>query len=271
MLYFAISEFGYDGGVMITASHNPEPYNGIKLTREKAIPIGEESGLFWIRDHLENGIAISKSQGRVSKKNIAQEYIQQNLTFSNTKKGEFQGMTIVLDAGKGTAGPIAEQLLKIIGVTVIRKHSNYILNPLESKHIQSLVREVKKNKANFGLALDGDGDRIAFVDEKGKAISGDLITALMAQIILRKRKAKILYDVRSSNILPETIQEAGGVPVSSQIGHTFIKEKMRKEHILFGGEYSGHYYWGEGLYYEVPFFVLLYILLEMKGKNSFLS
>ena len=271
MLYFAVSEFGYDGGVMITASHNPEPYNGIKLTKGKAIPIGEESGLSWIKDHLQDSVAVPKNQGSLSKKNIAQEYIQQNLEFSNTKKGEFQSMTIVLDAGKGTAGPIAEQLLKIIGAKVIRKHSQYILNPLEHKHLQSLIRTVKKNKADFGLALDGDGDRIAFIDERGEVVPGDLITAFVSHIILRKQKAKILYDVRSSNILPEMIKQAGGKPIPFRIGHALIKEKMRKEQILFAGEYSGHYYWGENLYYEVPFFVLLYILKEMKEKEVPLS
>src|SRR4030042_1798921 len=213
-LYFAVSHLRLDGGIIITASHNPNPFNGFKLTREKTIPLSAETGVFGM--------------------NVYPIYSKPD--------GDFP---------------------------------NHVPDPSFGNNLSDIVSLVRKKKPNFGIILDGDADRIIFIDEKGNPIRGDLITALMAKIILKewkgKNKPKILYDIRSSNVLKEVIKEGGGIPVHFKIGHALIKEKMRKDNIFFGGELSGHYYLGQNLFYEVPFFVFLKIVNEMRKTKKTLS
>lgn len=281
MFYFAVSKFNCRGGAMITASHNPKLYNGIKLVREKAIPIGAKSGLFWIRDRIIKSKVKSqklKVRGKIIKKNIDEDYINFCLKLAGVRKNEFKGLSLAVDAGNGIAGPVTRKILKITGCKFYPLYfepdgsfPNHPPDPLVKQNLIDLIELVQEKKLNLGVAFDGDGDRIIFVDEKGNPVSGDLITALMAKILLNRKRGKILYDVRSSNVVPETIKASGGKPVVSKIGHVLIKEKMRKENVLFGGELSGHYYLGEGIFYEVPFYVLLKLLKEMREKELKLS
>jgi|TARA_Y100000310_G_scaffold9735_2_gene10488 phosphomannomutase len=281
MLYFAVSNFGFDGGVVITASHNPNPYNGLKLVRERAIPLSGPKGIFWIRDYLlKNGHFLKKPrQGKIFKRNIEKAYLDFSLKLAGIKKNEFQGFSLAVDAGNGIAGPITLKLLKELGIKVFPLYCrpdgsfpNHSPDPLLKENLKDIISLVKKKKPDFGIALDGDGDRIIFIDEKGQAVSGDLITALLAKIILKKRKGlKILYDVRSSRAVEEVIRENRGKPIPFRIGHALIKEKMRKDNIIFGGELSGHYYLGQNLFYDMPFFVLLKILKEIKENKVSLS
>ncbi|MBI2644277.1 MAG: phosphomannomutase/phosphoglucomutase [Candidatus Wildermuthbacteria bacterium] len=283
MLYFAVSHFGYDGGAMITASHNPNPHNGIKLTREKAIPLGGDTGIFWIRDYVQSMPTAAKDteldRRKIVKKSIEEEYLAFNLVLADVQKDEFKNFSVAVDAGNGVGGPMLTKILQAIGATVYPLHMDpdgrfphHVPDPLIRKNIEDLILLIKEKKPDLGVALDGDADRIVFIDEQGEPIRGDLITALMAQIILQQEKfrmqqQKILYDVRSSNIVAEKVQQFGGVPVASRIGHSLIKATMRKEDILFGGELSGHYYWGDGLFFEVPFVVFLRILKALRERR----
>ncbi|MDO8265043.1 MAG: phosphomannomutase/phosphoglucomutase [Candidatus Parcubacteria bacterium] len=278
MLYFAVSNYGYDGGAIITASHNPNPYNGFKLTKEKAIPLAGPSGIFWMRDYIlseKEKEVILVEKGKIIKKDIEKDYMDLNFKMAKVKKGEFKGLSLALDAGNGVGGPIALKLLKSAGVKIFPLYvnpdgsfPNHAPNPLIEENIKDLITLVREKNPSLGVALDGDADRIRFIDEKGNAVSGDLITGLMAKILLKKnKKIKIIYDIRSSNAVREAVNEAGGTAIVSCIGHSLIKEKMREEDILFGGELSGHYYFGKDLFYEVPFYVIFLILREIKeGK-----
>jgi len=285
MLYFAVSHFGYDAGIIITASHNPNPFNGMKLTREKAIPLSGEMGLFWMRNFLEKNQFIPGKnailpKGKISKKNIEKEYLDINLKLAGVKKGELKGFSLAIDAGNGIGGPIALKILKNAGVKVKPLYCepdgsfpNHAPDPLIQKNLTDIISLLKKENFDFGVALDGDADRIIFINEKGRPIPGDLITALMAKIILndgsrKGARPKILYDIRSSNIVGETIKKEKGKAVPFRIGHSLIKAKMREDNIVFAGESSGHYYWGQGVFYEAPFLVLLKILKEMKKRKT---
>lgn len=287
MLYFAVSKFGYDGGLIITASHNPNPFNGFKMTRHNAIPMAGESGIFWIRDLLQKkefikGKDISKFSGKIFKKNIEKEYLESNLKLAKIKEKELRGLSVAIDAGNGVGGPIALKILKKAGVKIYPLYCepdgsfpNHVPDPLLQRNLKDIIKLVKKEKPNFGFALDGDADRIIFIDEHGQPVSGDFITALMAKIILeelplsKRKTTKVLYDIRSSNIVGESIKEGKGIAYC--IGHSLIKEKMRKDKILFGGELSGHYYYGGNLFYEIPYILLLKILKKIKKEKSTLS
>lgn len=283
MLYFTVARFGYAGGIIITASHNPNPYNGIKLTQEKAIPLSGETGIFWIRDHLRSNFFSrgqkQKNRGRISHKKIEKAYIEETLRLVGPRRGEFHGLSVALDAGNGIGGPVALKILKRLGIRIYPLYCrpdgsfpNHVPDPIIKENRKDLTELVKKKKPTFGVLLDGDADRLLLVDEKGNFVPGDLTVALMAEIILRKKPAaKILYDIRSSNIVGEVIIKAGGQPVVYNIGHALIKRKMRQDNIFFAGEYSGHYYLGQGLFFETPFYVLLEILREIKKQRTFLS
>lgn len=287
MLYFAVSKFKYDGGVIITASHNPNPFNGLKMTRQKAIPLAGDTGIFWIRDQLLKKEFIKEKiknikRGKISKRNIEKEYIGATLKLAKIKKGEFKGMSLALDAGNGVGGPIVLKILKKTGVTIYPLYCkpdgsfpNHVPDPMLQRNLKDIIALVENKKVDLGVALDGDADRVIFISEKAKSISGDMITALMAKIILeelpssKRKKSKILYDIRSSNIVGESIKEGRGIPYC--IGHSLIKEKMRKDNIIFGGELSGHYYYGENLFYEIPFVVILKILKRIKKEKQLFS
>ena len=283
MLYFAISNFHYDGGVIITASHNPNPFNGLKLSREKAIPISGETGIFLMRDYLAKNRflrdAKSNLRGRVVKKSIENEYINFNIKLAGVKRGEIDGLSVAMDAGNGVGGLVT---LKILKKMAVKTHClyclpdgsfpNHVPDPSLKENLRDIIALTKKKKLTLGIALDGDADRIVFIDEGGKPVSGDMIIALMAKILLKSSgHGKILFDVRSSNAVGEVISENGGEPVVYRIGHALIKEKMRQDNIFFGGEFSGHYYLGGDLFYEVPIFVLLKILKEIKKEKRVLS
>ncbi|MBP6914133.1 phosphomannomutase/phosphoglucomutase [Candidatus Parcubacteria bacterium] len=287
MLYFAVSKYDYDGGVIITSSHNPNPFNGLKMTREKAIPVAGDSGIFWMRDYLLKHEFVKEKnnkikRGRISKKNIEKEYIQSNLKLARIKKGELKGISLSIDAGNGVGGPIILKILKNTGIKVYPLYCNpdgsfpnHVPDPMIQDNLRDIIKLVKEKKSDMGVALDGDADRVIFINEKAEPIPGDFITALMAKIILeelplsKRKKSKILYDIRSSNIIKESIKEGKGIQFC--IGHSLIKEKMRKDNIIFGGEMSGHYYYGEKLFYEIPFIVLLKILKRIKKEREPLS
>ncbi|GAI43755.1 unnamed protein product, partial [marine sediment metagenome] len=248
MLYFAVAHFKYDGGVSITASHNPAQYNGFKFVREKAIPISEKTGLKEIKKLALAGKFKIKRKGKVLRKKVLKEYIAFNLKDFDLEA--IKPLKIVIDTANAVPGIVVPEIFKKTNCKIYHLYPkldgtfpNHLPSPHEEKNLKGLKREVLKKKADLGIAFDGDGDRIIFVDENGKMIPGDLITALLAYLILKENPGeKVLCDVRSSNIVRDAVKEGGGKVVIGRIGHSFIKERMRKENIIFQGELNGHYY-----------------------------
>ncbi len=279
MLYFATAHFKFDGGISITASHNPQEYNGFKFVREKAIPISEKTGLKEIKK-LTKKLAsfrgpVATKPGNIVKKEVLKEYLKFNLKDFDLKL--IRPFKIVIDTANAVPGIIVPEFLKKTNCKIHHLFAkldgsfpNHLPSPHEEENLRDLKREVLEKRADLGIAFDGDGDRIIFVDEKGKMIPGDLITALMVNLILKENPGeKVLCDVRSSNIVRDIVKENGGIPVLGRIGHSFIKEKMRKENIIFQGELNGHYYLRSHYFCEAPFFVIFKVLEEMSksGKN----
>lgn len=269
MLYWAAASLNCDGGLNVTASHNPSQYNGLKLVREKAIPISGETGIQEIKKMVLEGKfkkEVKNRQGKITRKDILKDYLKFNLkdlAFEDT-----ESLKIVIDTANAVSGILIPQIFKTKNYQVYHlfpeldgNFPNHNPDPLVKENLKAICQTVKKEKADLGIAFDGDGDRIIFVDEKGEAVSGDFITALISELILEETPGeKILYDIRSSNIVKETIEKNGGRAVTGRIGHSFIKEKMRRENIVFAGELSGHYYHKNHYFCECPLFVLFKVL-----------
>ncbi len=283
MLYFSVGYYNFDGGIMITSSHNPSIWNGFKLVKEKAISISIETGIADIRNLvLQNKWETKIKKGKIIKitrKNFLNDYIcfqSKLLALGKTKLDQFK---IAVDTGNGVAGIIIKPLFKKMGLKFsplfLKLDGNFpnrSPDPLAKGSLKNLAQLVRKEKLDFGIAFDGDGDRIVFVDHLGKVISADLITALMAKILLQNHsKKKIIYDVCSSRVIKETIEKYGGEPIIYKVGHSLIKEKMRKENIIFSGELSGHYSLKQSYFNEAPFFVLFKILEMMKNEKKTLK
>jgi len=279
MLYFAVFRYGFQGGAMVTASHNPNPYNGIKLTREKAIPLGGKTGLQWLKSYIEQHTSFPKKKmgGKMTRKNITKDYVAWNLKQARVQKKAFKDFSIALDAGNGVGGAVTLTLLREVGIKVYPlyikpdgRFPNHIPDPSHPENVQDLLKLVKKKKAHFGIALDGDADRILFVDEKGTILRGDIMTAFFVSLLVKKGD-KIVYDLGSSNVVSDVARQVGARSSISSVGHTIIKEHMRKEKAVFAGEYSRHYYLGKGFFFEAPLFVLLILLKELKRTKLPLS
>ncbi len=276
VFYFAVTHLGLDGGINITASHNPPQYNGLKMVRAAAAPIGAESGLNDIYALCEEGQFISTgARGSVSTQSILDAYVETALAL--VPLPNISHLKVVVDTGNGVASVLCEAYFKKVSVQLFPlffeldgTFPNHMPDPLKLENVTSLIEEVKKQKADLGIAFDADADRVFFIDEKGNHLPSDLITALIATYILKKEPgAKIIYDVRSSRIVKETIEKNGGVALVSRVGHTFIKELMRKENAFFGGELSGHFYSRDMGYVDAPLLAVnaIFSLLATSGKK----
>ena len=272
MFYFASREA--EASIMVTASHNPKQYNGFKLCKEKAFPISGDNGIKEI-EKLVSGEFESVTKGKIVKKEIVDDFIKHNLKFVNCKRK----LKIVLDAANGMSGyslPLVFDKIKEVELIplyndVDLSFPNHEANPLKSETLQDLQKKVVEVKADFGIATDGDGDRCVFVDEQGEIISSDLAVALIAKQLLKdNKKAVIMYDVRCSKIVGETIEENGGKAIMSRVGHSFIKKQMREEKALFAGELSGHLYYQENNYTE-SVFISAAIIMNLLSDNGSLS
>lgn len=272
MFYFTVAKFDYDGGLMITASHNPSEYNGFKMVNKGGIPISDDTGIKQIKEMALSGkFEPVAAIGSKEKKDVMLDYIQDN------QFNEDFNFTIVVDTANSVSGvPVKRMLSKVPLIHIFDEldgnFPNHAPDPLKMENMRCLQVGVKAANANLGVAFDGDGDRLFFVDENSQVITADLVLALMSSIILRKKgKQKILYDLRCSNIVPETIKKWGGEAIITRVGHSFIKEVMRKEDAIFGGEFSGHFFYKNAFCSEAPFFVLFSVLNEMKKTNKTLS
>jgi len=279
MFYFAVWKYNYDGGIMVTASHNPPEYNGFKIVREKADAIGEESGLREIKKlTLQKRKEDKIKKGVVKNKNILKSY----LDFSSPRliflMPDLKRLRIAIDTDNAVSGILIKELKKRLPCKIYHlfpeldgRFPNHLVDPLEEKNIKDLKNFVKEKKLDLGIAFDGDGDRIIFVDEKGEMIPSDFITCLISQRILRQKPGtKILYNICSSNIIKDVVEESGGIAMAGKIGHTFIEERMKKEKVFFSGEFSGHYFLSP-YFFEVPLFVLFKVLEEISQSGKTIS
>jgi phosphomannomutase len=276
MVYFAVGDLGLDGGAMVTASHNPKEYTGMKIVRAGALPIGGESGLLDIRDRAiaPSGPSQRPTPGQVENYDVWPGYVDRVLSFVDV--AEIKPLRIVVDAANGMAGAMLPPVLERLPVEAVRcffepdgTFPNHEPNPLLPENREFIVNKTLEEKADFGVAFDGDADRCFFVDDGGEFVPGDFVTALLAESVLAKEPgAKIIYDLRASWAVPETVERAGGVALVNRVGHAFIKQRMREEQAAFGGEVSGHYYFREFSQADsgvVPFLLMLE-LVSKKGR-----
>ncbi len=272
MVYFAAGRLDVDAAVSITASHNPPEYNGMKICLRGALPVGETSGLFSIRDiALKGEFKTPEAVGSLTPEDIKPAYYGFFSSFAEFKNSHF---SLVIDTANAMGVlelPIYEQLSKNLTLTrlyddLAHPFSAHEANPLNTQTLDELREKVVEQKAHLGIAYDGDADRIGFIDENGQIIPMDLVTALLAKEVLKKKPGStILYDLRSSRSVKEFIEENGGHALECRVGHAFIKQQMRETGAIFAGELSGHYYFEENSLAEagtLPALLLLNLMTE---------
>jgi phosphomannomutase len=250
MLYLAVGELSLDGGIAVTASHNPKEYTGMKIVRRGALPVGGDSGLLDIRERaMSRGQTPDVSErGTVSEADIWPAYVDRVLSFVDVTA--LRPLKIVIDAANGMAGAMLPPVLARLSIDSVQcffepdgSFPNHEPNPLLPENRKFITQKTLDEGADFGVAFDGDADRCFFVDDTGEFVPGDFATALFAETVLAKEPgAKVIYDLRASWAVPETIERAGGTALVNRVGHAFIKHRMRKEDAVFAGEVSGHYY-----------------------------
>ncbi len=273
VLYFASKK---SPAIMITASHLPPEYNGIKICKKNAEPIGSETGLQEIKEiFTKKNFPIPKQKGTLHHENILPDYIKHCMTFAE----HIKPLTVVADAGNGMGGMTCTEVFKHLPCTLIPlyfnpdgRFPNHEANPLKPENMRDVQTAVKQHHADIGVAFDADADRALLVDEKGNIISGDQILGLLAQDLLHKTKnATILYDLRATRALPHFITSLGGKPLKTRVGHAFIKKAMREHNATLGGELSGHFYFKNNNSAESTDITLLTILNILSREEKKLS
>jgi len=274
-IYFATSDQKMDGGIMVTASHNPMDYNGMKLVREGSRPISGDTGLRQIEEMVAQGeFGETAQQGEIKSLDVRARYIDHLLSYINT--ANLKPLKIVINAGNGCAGPVMDELEEKLPVEWVKVHHqpdghfpNGIPNPLLPENRSATSEAVVANQADLGIAWDGDFDRCFLFDEKGQFIEGYYIVGLLAQAFLNKHAgAKIIHDPRLTWNTVDVVNQAGGIPVMSKTGHAFIKERMRSEDAVYGGEMSAHHYFKDFAYCDsgmIPWLLVLE-LISVSGK-----
>jgi phosphomannomutase len=276
MLYFAVARDGLDGGVQITASHNPKEYNGIKMVRKDAFPLSGESGIGDIRDMIAaNQLPpAAPAPGTLTQKNVVDDYVEHVMSFIDPSI--IKPFNVVLDAGSGIAGMVAPLLFARLPCKVTAlcfevdgTFPNHEANPLIEENRRDITERVIADKADMGIAWDGDADRCFFIDGAGEFIAGDFITALLAEAFLITHPgATIVYDVRASYAVKDTAARYGSEALMNRVGHAFFKRRMREENAIFGGEVTGHYYFRDNFYADNGFIPALLILELMSRKGQ---
>jgi phosphomannomutase len=277
MVYFAVGELGLDGGIMVTASHNPKEYTGMKIVRRGALPVGGESGLLEVRDRAVREATASRKAGHVVHHDIWPAYVERVLSFVDVSA--IRPLKVVIDAANGMAGVMLPPVLEHLPIDARPFYfepdgtfPNHEPNPLLPENREFIVSKTLDEGADLGVAFDGDADRCFFVDDTGEFVPGDFVTALLAASVLEKEPgSKIIYDVRASWAVPETIENGGGEALINRVGHAFIKHRMRKDGAVFGGEVSGHYYFRDFSQADsgvVPFLLMLELISKSGKKLS---
>lgn len=275
-LYFAVGRFGFDAGVMVTASHNPGEYNGFKLCRSEARPLSMDEGIGEIRDLvLRNAFPTPERPGTRFERDVTRDFVDHALSFIDIDA--VRPLKIAVDAGNGMAGRIVPLVFERLPCTLIPLYfeldgtfPNHEANPIEPENIRDLQRVVIAEGADMGIAFDGDADRMFVLDEHGAFVGGDMITALVARVLLaRNPGAAVVYNLICSRTVPEVITAAGGRPIRSRVGHSFIKALMREHDAIFGGEHSGHFYFRDNWYADSGLIAALTVieLLSREGRT----
>jgi phosphomannomutase len=277
LLYFASGSLDLPG-IMLTASHNPKQYNGLKFCQPGARPVGEDTGLRDVRAIVEAGIEPADgSPGRVEQQDLLEAYVEHVLRFVDVEA--MRPLTIVADTANGMGGLVVPAVLERLPVTahyLFREldgtFPNHPADPLNPENQRDLKAAVLEHGADVGLAFDGDADRVFLVDERAEDVSGSLLTALVAASMLRAEPgAKVVHNLICSWIVPETIRANGGVPVRTRVGHSFIKQVMADTGAIFGGEHSGHYYFRENYRADSGLIAAVVALGELSGSGGSLS
>jgi phosphomannomutase len=274
--YFAVAHYGYDGGILVSASHNPKEYNGFKLVREKASPIGDNTGMKDLRDLvMSKEVKKSSKTGKITpKEGILADQVAHDLRFADTTK--IKGMKIVVDPANAMGILYFDEIFKHVPGEIIKM--NWTLDgtfpaheadPLKPENMEALCEKIKETGADLGIATDGDGDRIFFADNKGERLDPGITRAILCKLFLREKPgSKIAYDIRPGKITLDTILENGGIPIVTKVGHSLIKEQAVREGAYFAGESSGHFFLNmkEGCY-EIPVIVTIKLLEELSQSG----
>jgi phosphomannomutase len=282
MLYYLVGSRELDGGLMCTASHNPKAYTGAKLVRKGALALSGDSGIGDIEAMLAAGEQPAPApRGELSEIDLYGDFQQAALRFIDAEavRGSERRLKVVVDGGNGMAGPMVGPLLEGLGLDLVETYwtpdghfPDHEPNPLLPENRQFIIEKVRETGADLGIAWDGDADRCFFIDEQGGFVDGDFLTALLAQSLLRRSPGEaILYDVRASRAVPDTVRRAGGTPYVNRVGHAFFKTRMRKEGSLFGGEVSGHYYFRDFYCADSGTIPALLILEMLAGGRQSMS
>ena len=276
MLYFAVPHFDLSGGAMITASHNPKQYNGFKLVREGAIALSGDVGIKEIKEWILSGRKLpDKTGGERVERNVLPDYVKHVRNFIDPNA--IRPLSVVMDAANGMAGAIAPHVFADLPLERVDMYfepdgnfPNHEANPLVEENRHEIIERVRAEGADLGIAWDGDGDRCFFIDDLGEFVPGDFITALLGEAFLLKESgATIIYDVRASWAVSNTVESLGGSALMNRVGHAFIKKRMREENAVFGGEISGHFYFRENYFADngmIPALLILE-LISKKGKK----
>jgi phosphomannomutase len=275
MLYYLVGSRELDGGLMCTASHNPKAYTGAKLVKRGAIALSGDAGIQDVRRLIEEGLGEPPGGGDAAEVDVYEEFQQAVLHFIDPSV--VKPLRVVVDGGNGMAGPMAGPLLRELGLDLVEtswtpdgNFPDHEPNPLLPENRELIMRRVLDEQADLGIAWDGDADRCFFIDDEGNFVDGDFLTALLADSMLRKEPGgTVLYDVRASRAVPDTVEQAGGKALRNRVGHAFFKTRMRDEHAVFGGEVSGHYYFRDFYCADsgtLPALLMLE-LLSVEGKR----
>jgi len=277
-LYFAVGKFNFPAGVMITASHNPAQYNGMKFCRAQAFPISLESGLSDIRDLAVSGkFAEPASKGQVIKRDITDDYVKHALSFIDVSR--IRPLKVVIDAGNGMAGLIMPKVFQHLPCDLVPLYfeldgnfPHHPASPIEPENMVDVQKKVREVGADLGAAFDGDADRMFPVDEHGDLVDGSKVIAAVSNSLLQKFPgSSILYNLIVSKSVPELINKLGGKAIRTRVGHSYIKAEMRQNNAIFGGEHSGHFYFRDNWFADSGLITLLILLELVSVENKPLS
>ena len=276
VLYYAVASDGLDGGVEVTASHNPKQYNGMKMVRREAVPLSGDAGISDIRDMIaaDRLPPAAAAPGPIRERHVVDPYVQHVLSFIDP--AVIRPFNVVLDAGSGMAGLIAPRLFHGLPCRTTRlcfeidgRFPNHEANPLIEENRRDITERVIAEKADIGIAWDGDADRCFFIDGAGEFVPGDFVTALLAEAFLLKHPgATVIYDLRASHAVKDVVARYGGQSLMNRVGHAFFKQRMRETGAIFGGEVTGHYYFRDNYFADNGFIPALLILELMSKKGQ---
>jgi phosphomannomutase len=279
-LYFGVSYLSTDGGMQVSASHNPKEYNGVKIVRKKAFPVGYDSGIDLIEQMVsKNEFVTSTTKGTVSnQEKILEKETEFCLNYTNP--GKLKSFKVVADAANAMGGLYLSELFDRLPCELIKMNFDldgtfpaHEADPFKEENVADLKKEVIKESADLGIATDGDGDRIFFIDNEGQSVEPAILRAILSKIVLEEKPgATICYDIRPGKITRDIIEQYGGKPIVTKVGHSLIKEQAIKENAAFAGESSGHFFYNTEMgMFEMPMVVILKLLEEISKSGRSLS